>query len=885
MSVSNAVAGFKSYSKRWYLVLAVVVILVIAAALRLYDVASHRLIYADESLISYVAFAWMKFGAFPYRDLWAPQSYNPLMFVVYQLSYQLFGFNALAIRMVAIVPGIVSVFLIYLIGRKLFGHKAGLVGSLVYAVYIPFSVELEHSYGTAQSFVNMLALASLFFLLRGIDHEKKQSSNDVMMAISGVLLFLTFSIKPYLSLILLVALGIIAYSNGFKLKRILRPVAILFASLLCSFSILVLYLYLNGMLASWIYFVQVGNLVVSTLSLAEKAGRFQDYLVRTLLIQLFAVPAIIWGFVKRKKEVMYLFFWSLTPAITVSFGAFTGGSLFATFSPLVILASVSIVWLLNQTASKIKVRDVTVVLPAAVLILALLTANAYTNFGYYAGYMYTVSPDVNAQILVGETIANITHPTDKIFTTDTALAVLSQREVITVGSIKVAGFYNDLMGYSYDKYVGIPGFPQRIIDNDMILSALEQQKPAVIAISKQDGFGLLDEIIWTGGQEQIYRPLGPYIMEHYSLNKTIESDGKKWEIWSLSPGNYHALDVFSNQSGLIRVGTGFASFTFILQSVNANYTSSVTAGLYDSTNQSQNLLLNYNFPNMKHGFVRSTVDFHNSDNSIDLSRYNSVSLWVKGDNSSNVLWLDLVDAEGHEVGSVLGNLRFRGWKNFIMNLDDFVQLGANITTVKQMRISIDNNAEYKGSGTVTLANLALLSDASRSLSSFQELDVFSNQSILQLGNQSIPFTFAVQSVDASYIALPTTDLYNSADQPRDLSINYSFPNREHGFVRSVIDFDGSVSLANYKSVSLWVKGDGSSNVLWLDIGDSHGLEIGIDAGDLKFQGWKQFNVDLDSFAKIGVDITSVKQMRISIDNNSENTGSGTVILAHLALLS
>lgn len=57
MFVSNAIAKFKSYFKRilgldWYLVLAVVFILVVAAALRLYDLASHRLIYTDESLIS-----------------------------------------------------------------------------------------------------------------------------------------------------------------------------------------------------------------------------------------------------------------------------------------------------------------------------------------------------------------------------------------------------------------------------------------------------------------------------------------------------------------------------------------------------------------------------------------------------------------------------------------------------------------------------------------------------------------------------------------------------------------------------------------------------------------------------------------------------------------
>jgi len=709
MSVSSNIAKLKSYSKRtlisrWYLVLPIVVILIIAAAFRMYNIASHRPIYADESLISYVAFAWMKFDTMPYRDIWAPQSYNPIMYVAYQLSYQIFGFNALAIRMMVAVPGIVTVFLIYLIGRKLFGHKAGLVGSFIYAIYIPFSVELEHSFGTAQSFVNMLALTALFFLLKGVSHEKKTTS-DILIAVSGIFLLLTFTIKPYLSLIFFVALGIIAYSYGFKIRRFLRPCVILFGAFLGAFSILVLYLYLHGMLQPWIYTFQIGNLPVSTLPLGEKGIRFGDYLLRTLFVQMFAIPAIIWGFFKRKKEVTYLFFWALIPAITVSLGSFTAGSLFITFPPLVILSSVSVTWLLNHTESKIKVKDWNAILPAAVLILALLTANAYTNFAYYANSMYSVNPEVNAQVSVGEAIANITRPTDKIFVTDTALAVLSQREVITVGSIKVAGFYNDLMGYSYEEYIGVPGFPEGIINNDMILSALELQKPAVIVISKHDVFGLLDEIIWTGGQEQIYRPLGPYIMKNYALNKTIEYDGKRWEIWSRSSSNYHELNVFSHQSSIMQVGTQSVSFTFTLQSNNANY-ASTTTDWYDSTDQPQNLLINYSFPNQKHAFVRSTIDFHSN---VNLTPYKSISLWVKGDNSPNVLWLDLVDDEGREIGILVKNLKFLGWKNVLVGLDSFAEKGANITSIRQMRISIDNHSENIGFGTVTLAHWALLS--------------------------------------------------------------------------------------------------------------------------------------------------------------------------------
>jgi hypothetical protein len=50
-------------------------------------------------------------------------------------------------------------------------------------------------------------------------------------------------------------------------------------------------------------------------------------------------------------------------------------------------------------------------------------------------------------------------------------------------------------------------------------------------------------------------------------------------------------------------------------------------------------------------------------------------------------------------------------------------------------------------------------------------------------------------------------------------------------------------------------------------------------------GWKNVIVGLDNYAERGANVTSIRQMRISIDNHSENTGSGTVTLAHWALLS
>jgi hypothetical protein len=104
--------------------------------------------------------------------------------------------------------------------------------------------------------------------------------------------------------------------------------------------------------------------------------------------------------------------------------------------------------------------------------------------------------------------------------------------------------------------------------------------------------------------------------------------------------------------------------------------------------------------------VRRTVDFQDG---VDITNYCSISFWVKGDNSSNNMWLDLRDEGGREVGIVLRNLRFVGWKNMILSINDFTERGIDATAIKQLRVSIDNNAEHTGSGSVTFAHLALLS--------------------------------------------------------------------------------------------------------------------------------------------------------------------------------
>jgi hypothetical protein len=117
-----------------------------------------------------------------------------------------------------------------------------------------------------------------------------------------------------------------------------------------------------------------------------------------------------------------------------------------------------------------------------------------------------------------------------------------------------------------------------------------------------------------------------------------------------------------------------------------------------------------------------------------------------------------------------------------------------------------------------------------------------------------------------------------------VSINYNFPSEKRAYVRRTVDFHENISLAGYNRIAFWVGGDNSTNNLWLDLKDDTGREVGVVATNLNFLGWKSVIVNLDDFAEQGINIAAINQMRISIDNNAKNAGSGYVTLAHLSLL-
>ncbi len=191
------------------------VILFVATVLRIYHVTYHDT-YTDEAIYAFRSIGlidydtspsqttpWQWFGAVPW---WAHLSWHdhPLGFFLLQyFAFALFGAGLFAMRLPSVLAGIGSVYLIYLIGRKLWNERAGLIAALLLAVQ-PYHVWVSRV-GLQDGFVIFLLLLALWFLL----HVKEKPQYWLWLgAATGLSLFTKYTtliIFPIIALYLFIA--------------------------------------------------------------------------------------------------------------------------------------------------------------------------------------------------------------------------------------------------------------------------------------------------------------------------------------------------------------------------------------------------------------------------------------------------------------------------------------------------------------------------------------------------------------------------------------------------------------------------------------------------------------------------------------------------------
>ncbi len=136
---------------------------------------------------------------------WARLSWHdhpPLVFWIQHIFIKLFGENNFAFRFPSTLLGVLSVWLIYLIGRRLFYEKAGLISAFLMAVTVN-NVFISRV-GLQESYVIFFILLTLFLFLKSLENSRYLILMGMAVGLGGLTKYTTFIVVPIIFTYLLI---------------------------------------------------------------------------------------------------------------------------------------------------------------------------------------------------------------------------------------------------------------------------------------------------------------------------------------------------------------------------------------------------------------------------------------------------------------------------------------------------------------------------------------------------------------------------------------------------------------------------------------------------------------------------------------------------------
>ncbi len=682
---------FKTIGKRrWFFF--VVIVVVLGFLLRVYNISNYRQIVEDEALHSYVSYEFQKNHLRLYIDIWSPQSQTPISFGLQALSFYLFGYNRFAVRFVSVALGTLTIPLVYFIGRKIYDREVGLFASIIYAVYLPYTVEIDR-WGYDSSYITPFVVLGMYFLasfLKDIDHKNQK------LFLSGFFLGTAFMLKLYSFPAILVSFTLILMMS-LKIKSLRKKISsFLLSQIRFTLGLAVIpvatlvFLHSTGALEPYITAVMSGRMI--TISLEDKVTRLIGYFNRASFILALSVPIMIYGVASRDKRKLLLVLWYIVPLIILSLMPNFVDSIFHFTSPaLAIMGAVTLVHLLNeafrcnqsrnfkfQYLSNMRARRFSVIV---ILILTVVVCNAWTNFGYWYHFSYSSKPSVEGQVEISNFIMQNTNEFEKIFVTDASLAILSQRSIVMVGEIRIAGFYSDIFGYDYLTYVGIQDYPQGIITPEDVLQEIQFEKPKLIVSAERGtAFVAADYLIWNGDPKWLTPGIGAWVLKNYRFLMKFDNAYGRYNIWIDQKPQillFEDFEDFNSSTGKIWAIQTLGDKTGYSFSQERNHP------IYGNGSAK----INYLFSGEEHEYVRLSMK---SQQTLDLTSFISISVWIRGDETQNVVSIGVVDTDGREEAVLAATLDFSGSRNFIVPLSSYEEI--DLSRISEIRVLIDNNS-------------------------------------------------------------------------------------------------------------------------------------------------------------------------------------------------
>ncbi|MBI3290823.1 glycosyltransferase family 39 protein, partial [Candidatus Falkowbacteria bacterium] len=169
----------------------------------------------DETIISFRALGYIDFFAesgqtttldwYQRPPWWTKLSFHdhqPFGYILNYIFLNLFGTSAFVVRLVSALAGLSSVFLVYLIGRRLFGENAGLLAGFIFAIN-NFSLWIARI-AFQESLVIALALSSLYFFLLALERKYCLILSALLLGLAFITKYTAIFILPVYLVILLI---------------------------------------------------------------------------------------------------------------------------------------------------------------------------------------------------------------------------------------------------------------------------------------------------------------------------------------------------------------------------------------------------------------------------------------------------------------------------------------------------------------------------------------------------------------------------------------------------------------------------------------------------------------------------------------------------------
>lgn len=210
------------------------IILLLALVLRLHGLTAFSLSNDELSALSRLQFGsfheLIQNGVYP--------DFHPAGVQVFLYGWTaFFGFSEWMVRLPFALMGVVSVFLLYRIGRAWFGPSTGLLaaGSLAILMFPLLYSQIARPYSPGL----LCSLSAVFFLTRflGFDQDKQGDRVARGRLMDGLLFVLSITCCMYIHYFSFLFAGLVCLSGLFFLDR-----SLIFKYALCGLAILVLYL-------------------------------------------------------------------------------------------------------------------------------------------------------------------------------------------------------------------------------------------------------------------------------------------------------------------------------------------------------------------------------------------------------------------------------------------------------------------------------------------------------------------------------------------------------------------------------------------------------------------------------------------------------------------